>query len=172
MNYNDAIFSPDKLYRYVLSRKIEDSPPSERRLLAVMLNPSKAGGTVNGKVMNDLTITKCMGFAKKWGFGHLRVVNLYALVSTDPSVLLSHSDPIGSENDSYIDHNARWADDVWLAWGFNYLLAAKKGEERVDYVKRLIRAAHKPTFHLGLTATGQPKHPSRLPYDTHRVMEH
>lgn len=171
MNYDDAVFSPDQAYRYALSRRILDpldSTPSERRLLAVMLNPSKADARTN-----DLTITKCMGFARKWGYGVLRVVNFYALVSTDPKALLTHPDPVGPANDSHLDSQVRWADDVWLAWGDNKIFKTESGQKRLQFVNWLIKDAAMSRriqrFHLGLTKSGQPRHPSRLPYDTRRV---
>ena len=47
-----------------------------------MLNPSRADGSVN-----DPTITRCINFAKSWGYGRLEVVNLFAYRTPKPSLL-------------------------------------------------------------------------------------
>lgn len=172
MKDSDAIFATEggHRYRYVLTRKIDGSPPSERRLLAVMLNPSKADGTYD-----DMTITKCLGFGSRWGYGRFRAVNFFALISTDPKGLLTVEDPIGRSNDNYLYDMLRWADDVWWAWGDSPILYKPIGVERVEEVKQIMRDTQKvrprpfSSFHLGLTASGQPKHPSRLAYSTPRV---
>lgn len=47
-----------------------------------MLNPSTADAEID-----DPTITRCIGFAKSWGFGGLMVGNLWAYRATDPKEL-------------------------------------------------------------------------------------
>ncbi len=86
---NPADFSPDRKYRYVLRRKIGSSA---RRVVFIMLNPSIAD-----EVRTDPTVRRCVGFARRWGFGALEVVNLFALVSTDPNGLQDADDPVGRE---------------------------------------------------------------------------
>lgn len=55
-------------YRYLLWREWN----SDRRTVSfIMLNPSRADAEVN-----DPTITRCINFAKFWGYGRLEVVNL------------------------------------------------------------------------------------------------
>jgi hypothetical protein len=65
-------------YRYTLGRTWSDEPP----VLFVMLNPSTADADVD-----DNTISKCIGFAKRWGHGGITVVNLYAWRATNPKEL-------------------------------------------------------------------------------------
>lgn len=84
-----AVFSEDEAYRYSLIREWD---PTKGHCCFVMLNPSKATATVN-----DPTVARCMGFAERWGFGSLQVVNLFALRSTDPRALYTHTAPIGEE---------------------------------------------------------------------------
>ena len=66
-----------------------------------MLNPSKAGAT-----KNDPTIGRCMALARAWGYGQLRVVNLFVLIATKPkdlaTKLVNHKDIIGPGNDDVI----------------------------------------------------------------------
>ncbi len=104
-----ATFSPDRVYRYTLDRRVG---ASTRRIAWVMLNPSTADET-----LDDPTIRRCMGFSAFWGFGQMRVVNLFALRATRPAVLRQHPSPVGPNNDAAILEAARWADMVLVAWG-------------------------------------------------------
>jgi hypothetical protein len=118
-------------------------------VLFVMLNPSTADAS-----RDDPTIRRCVGFAKAWGFGALSVANLFALRSTDPSVLLSAQDPVGPDNDAMILELARKASLVVAAWG-----AHKVAARRAAAVQSLLPKA----VCLGLTSSGQPRHPLYAP---------
>lgn len=56
-----AMFSKCRKYRYVLWRIWDDDKP---RVMFIGLNPSIAGA-----IIDDPTIRKVIGFAKRWGFG-------------------------------------------------------------------------------------------------------
>lgn len=84
-----AMISPDGLYRYWLGRRWSDGP----LMVFIMLNPSTADGRVD-----DPTIRRCIGFARREGCGGVEVVNLYALRATKPMHLLHHPDPEGPDN--------------------------------------------------------------------------
>ena len=62
-----------------------------------MLNPSTADEHVL-----DPTVKKCVKWAKQWGFGALDVCNIFAWRSTDPKLLYNLKDPVGPENDHWI----------------------------------------------------------------------
>ena len=145
-----AVFSDDRRYRYLLRRRVGESG---KRVLFIMLNPSRADET-----RNDATIRRCIGFARDWGFGVLEVVNLFALMSTDPKALLQADDPIGPDNDDAILSALKLADTVVLAWGNHALDHA----ERATDVTAMARQATQP-YCLGLTMKDAPKHPLRLP---------
>ena len=151
--FDTAVFSEDRRYRYLLRRRVGES---DRQALFIMLNPSKAD-----EERNDPTIRRCIGFARGWGFGNLEVVNLFALMSTNPKVLLKAEDPVGSGNDGAIRTAMRSADLIVLAWGNNGLLH----EKRATAVTTMVRKAAQP-YCLGLTMKGAPKHPLRLPKAT------
>jgi len=85
-----AILSDDGLYRYKLNR---EWAPSLQKMVWIMLNPSTADAEVD-----DPTIRRCMGFAKREGCGGIEVINLYALRATNPKELRTHSDPEGPDN--------------------------------------------------------------------------
>ena len=156
MSGGAALFSPDGAYRYLLSRRIGGH---RGRLLFVMLNPSKADET-----RDDATIRRCIGFAKRWGYGDMEVANLFGLMATDARELLRHKDPVGAGNDAAIRAALAQADVVALAWGNH--AAHPKHRARAADVMRMIRGVCKPYRIGGLTKMGQPRHPLRLPYDT------
>ena len=154
-----ALFSPDRRYRYRLWRVWGDG---NRRVVFVGLNPSKAD-----ERSDDPTIRKCIGFAKRWGYGALDMVNLFALVSTSPRGLLDEPEPIGAENDRVLADVLGFASRVVWAWGdvptapLKALLSARVGKWLAFPV-----SSRAEFFTLGRTASGQPRHPSRLAYAT------
>ena len=157
-----ACFSPDRRYRYWLKRHTD--PRGQRgKLLFVMLNPSTADETVD-----DPTVRRCRGFAKDLGYSELWVCNIFALRSTSPRALWTARDPIGSDNDSAIFEAAVHADRIICAWG---IYGRRLGRGKA--VECLLRAAiarwnarASSLYTLGLTKSGQPKHPLYLRRDT------
>jgi hypothetical protein len=145
-----AKFSADGTYRYRLRRRWGDNG----ELLWVMLNPSKADADSNDRTLDQITF-----FSKNWGFGSLSVVNLYALVSTNPAALRTHEDPIGPENDAAIALAALEAPRIAVAWG-----AGAPDQRRVEAVSQILRANMRAPFLecLGQTMDGHPRHPLRL----------
>jgi hypothetical protein len=152
-----ACLSADRRYRYRLWRSWGDPG---HRCAFVMLNPSTADETEP-----DHTITKCIGFATRWDFGGLDVVNLFGWRSTDMRMLKHVADPVGPDNDATIrtvitDVNTH---RVVLAWGSHGPVRSliKQRLESMHGVLRLPSA-----FNFGRNADGQPKHPLTLAYDT------
>lgn len=145
-----TILSPCRKYRYVLWR--EWDMYNSDYCMFIALNPSTAD-----EVRGDLTISKCIGFAKRWGFGALCVANLFAYRATDPVVMKAQVDPIGGDNDHNLITLAAGAGKVVAAWGDhgNFL-----GRDRE--VRKLLSGM----VCLGKTRGGQPRHPSRLAYST------
>ncbi len=148
-SFGSAVFSDDRRYRYLLRRRVG---ASQKRILFIMLNPSDAD-----EERNDATIRRCISFSYSWGFGLLEVVNLFALVSTNPRILLEAEQPIGADNDATIRAALQEADTVALAWGNHGIYHEKRAAE----IMAMAREAARP-YCLGLTAQGAPKHPLRL----------
>lgn len=151
-----AIFSVDRTYRYELWRRWSDGPT----LAIAMLNPSTASA-----YEDDPTIRKCIGFAKRLGFGGFRVVNLFAARSTDPKALRHIGDPIGRENDERIVTVCQSADRCIVAWGASDVgggLIAWRAAE----VVRMLRNRGVPLWCLGRSQQGHPRHPLMLAYST------
>ena len=104
----DAVISPDGKYRYSLTRQWSDKP-----LVAwVMLNPSTADDNAD-----DPTIRRCIAFSINWGFGGLKVYNLFAYRSTNKNVLLTVKDPVGPDNDEFIKSACTFGLKLILGWG-------------------------------------------------------
>lgn len=137
-------------YRYALYREWDDN---DRRVCFIMLNPSTADAEVD-----DPTIRRCIGFAKRWGFGSLEVVNLFALRATSPDVLLTHPRPIGPDTDSVIEAALSDADLTICAWGTRGTLL-----DRNKVVLELLDGHGIERYALRLTNDGHPAHPLYLP---------
>lgn len=146
-----AIYSDCADYRYALTRTWD---ASGKRVLFVMLNPSKAT-----EVQNDPTVERCERRARALGFGAFRVTNIFAWRETDPRKMRKAPDPVGPDNDAQILAGVAWADQVIAAWGTH---GAHRG--RGADVERLLRATGKPLFLLGLSKQGHPKHPLYISY--------
>jgi hypothetical protein len=163
-----ADLSTDGRYRYELRRNLLGNPPHRRRAVAVMLNPSTADHE-----RNDLTITKLLGFGSRWGATELIVVNLFAYRATDPDDLaLAHragTDIVGPYDDAYVAGALSLAADglAVAAWGGRpKALPAELYYRRIEEVVDLARRLDRPLTSLGTTKRGDPRHPSRLAYDT------
>ena len=149
-----AIISACGQYRYRLWRVWDAGLPV---LVFVMLNPSTADANCD-----DPTVRKCMGFAKRLGYGGIVIVNLFAYRATHPKDLKGAGWPIGPENDEHIARVAAApGSTVVCAWGANARGMSRQGE--VLQILRLWSAA--PPIALRLTTDGVPWHPLMLPYD-------
>lgn len=148
-----AAITADGLYRYELRRDFEPGLENilgikPKPLVFCMLNPSKADAEID-----DPTITRCIGFAKRERASGLVVVNVYAFRATDPKKMLKAKDPVGEVNLQYIEVAAAEAGRVVCAWGTN---------ARDNDVGRALAAIWKSgakTFCLGQTKAGHPRHP-------------
>lgn len=138
-----AIFSDCRRYRYLLWRKWIDAPP----LVFLMLNPSRAD-----EVDNDRTVDRCEKRAQADGYGGLIVVNLFALVATEPEDMKAAINAIGEHNDAAIRFAAERAGRVVCAWGNHGMLRA-----RGAVVLRMLKDV--PLWALQITKLKQPIHP-------------
>jgi hypothetical protein len=103
-----AVLSPCRLYRYDLWRRWSDAP----YCMFVGLNPSTADET-----QDDPTIRRCVGYAKRWNYGGLCMVNLFAFRATQPRDMMAAQDPIGPDNDRTLKTLSQGAGIVIAAWG-------------------------------------------------------
>jgi hypothetical protein len=143
-----AVFDASRKYRYLLWRRWNQELPA---LTFCMLNPSTADA-----FRLDPTIARCMSFARDWGFGSLRIVNIFAYRSTDPAALQRRRDPVGKLNDQFIERAIHSSQRSVLAWG-NHGILRDRDKEMMLMMRKT--AASDRLYHLGLTRLQQPKHP-------------
>ena len=154
----DAIISDDGIYRYRLWRTWTPVLP---RMVWIMLNPSTADAEVD-----DPTIRRCIGFAKREGCGGIEVVNLYALRCTRPIHLLDHPDPEGPDNPfawatALFDRSPSY---IVAAWGAHATMPDLPPSES------LRGYCAGPMLCLGTTTEGAPRHPLYVKADTPLVI--
>lgn len=157
-----AILSSCRSYRYRLDRWWSATGDC---VVWVMLNPSTADAS-----LNDATIRKCVGFSKRWGYGRLIVVNLFALRSTDPTALARNIDAVGVQNDYHIVQALESAAEVIVAWGCQQHMSTEGLRQRPAQLAKLIEAL-RPDVEvncLGYRKDGAPRHPLILAYNTER----
>jgi hypothetical protein len=147
-----AVFSDCRTYRYALWRAWDFDKPL---VTFIGLNPSTADEN-----QDDPTIRRCISLARRWNFGRLAVVNLFAYRCTDPSKLELASQPIGAENDTWI---CQWIAPSALTvacWG-----------NRGGYLgrDRVVQGFAPDLYCLRLTRRGYPSHPLYLPADIQPV---
>ena len=130
-------------YRYTLRRKWDEGPS----ILFIMLNPSTAD-----EKKDDPTVSKCVRFAKSWGFGSLYVGNLFAYRSTDPEVIKKMGvwESIGEENDRHLAYLLTKCVKIVVAWG-NHGLDGTYDMQQILKDKKL--------WCLDINKNGSPVHP-------------
>lgn len=147
-----AVISPCGKFRYMLQRAWA---PTDS-LTFVMLNPSTADAETD-----DPTIRKCMGFAKRFGYGGIVVVNLYAFRATDPRALWAAGAPEGPGNAWHIRCAVTESDGVVVcAWGAQ----ARRNRAHAEAMFRWIARCGGTPMALAKLADGVPAHPLMLSY--------
>lgn len=147
-----AVISECGVYRYRLWRVWDDCRPV---MVWVMLNPSTADATAD-----DPTIRRCIGFAKREGFGSIDVLNVFALRATDPDALLTHPDPFGPDNEEWLLGCRRRHMMSQLVLGFGAIHSPKL---RRHYDRAWCCLTGNDPQCFGVTKAGWPRHPLYLP---------
>ncbi len=142
---SSAEFSVCKKYRYALWRVWDSNKPS---VMFIGLNPSTADD-----VNNDPTVTRCINFARNWGYGGLCMANIFAYRETKRHIMKEQNDPIGPDNDKWLKKLAAESDLVVAAWGNDGAHL-----NRSKAVTNLIENLHC----ISLNKTGEPSHPLYL----------
>ena len=142
-----ASISPCGRYRYGLTRQWSDAP----MMGFVMLNPSTADADID-----DPTIRRCIGFARREGCGGIVVVNLFPLRATDPAQLWATRYPerFGPNSDAELQRHIRMVTGALVAaWGAE---GDSLGSDAVMLARRYL--GHRMVC-LGMTKSGAPRHP-------------
>lgn len=143
-----SIWSNDRSYRYTLWRTWT-SNPRPKFVQFIGLNPSTADDT-----KPDPTVTRCINFAKSWGYRAMCMTNIFAYKSTNPNGIRWVENPVGEYNDHWLLTIYTEADLSIACWGLHGTY-----KKRSDAVRLLL-----PNLHcLKMSKNGQPMHPLYLP---------
>lgn len=148
---SSAVLSDCGRYRYELIREWSCMQP----LGIIMLNPSTADADAD-----DPTIRSCCEFARRGGFGGIRVCNLFAYRSPSTIELAHYSDPIGPRNDEYLRELAATPYVILCAWG-----ATVFGNARATHVLSTVLKERR-LWCLGRNKDGSPCHPLYISRNT------
>jgi hypothetical protein len=109
-------------------------------------------------MVDDPTIRRCMGFARREGRDGIVVLNLFALRATSPRDLVTATDPVGRpDNDAFIAEECLAATGpAVVAWGAT-MWGSIGVAERVLQVRRKLEPLGMVC--LGRTNGGYPRHP-------------
>lgn len=149
-----ACFSEDGRHRLVLWRSwcAGSLLANTTFVMFIGLNPSTANSTTD-----DPTIRKCVGFGQRWNFGGMYMLNLFTLVSTDPSVLINHTDSLHPETNSMLKRYATKSKTIVCAWGA-FPVAVERAREVSAWLHPYRLSC------LTINKDGSPKHPLYVPY--------
>ncbi len=152
-----ALFSDCRRYRWRLEREVQ----GEGLVVALVgVNPSTADATVD-----DQTIRKELGFAKRNGWRKIIKGNVFAYRATDVHELRAVPDHRHAENASHLAQIAAAADLIVPCWGARGKLP-RALHPWLDSTMTLLRGSGKPIVVFGLTRSGDPLHPLTLGYGT------
>lgn len=156
MSERKTLFSPDRVYRYQLWREFAGdflfeggNKMKDGFVLFIGLNPSTADENAD-----DPTIRKCVKYCKRWGYGALCMVNLFAFRATIPKDMMCAKDPVGPFNDNHLESTAREASVIVCAWGNDGAFNGRK-----DVVLAILHPMRRRLMCFGLNANETPKHP-------------
>lgn len=150
---SEAFLSDCRKFRYWLIRVWDESLPM---MANIGCNPSTADETVD-----DPTIRKDMGFARRLGFGGLLKLNVGAFRATKPRDWYNAADPFGPENS--VAHIREYLEKFSVkqtvaAWGRCVGRYAGRGETIANSIPGIMC--------WGRNADRTPRHTLMLPYTT------
>jgi hypothetical protein len=166
MRKSAVLCGPGNCYRTELRRIWEDIKPL---LVVCMLNPSTADAEVD-----DPTIKTLIHFGKLWEYGGLLVVNLFALRTPSPAVMMAAANRFGP-NAGAIEAAMAYARDnggrLLAAWGND-----GDFDDRAEWFSnRALQVYGLTLICLGTTNGWKPKHPMargkhRIPRDQQPII--
>ena len=135
-----TIVSQCRKYQYL---SIFDSGTAHKPMGVVGLNPSfiKNGKNATASILLDI--------AMREGFDSIVITNLYGYITPDPKQLKGLSDPVGDENNIWIENMKNACSKILCIWGNS------ADKNRVQEILPLIK---KKAYTIGFTKSGQPRH--------------
>lgn len=109
----------------------------------VGLNPSLIK---NGK---NATASILLDIAMREGFDSIVITNLYGYITPSPKDLKTIEDPVGDENDTWIENMKNACSKILCIWGNH------ADKDRIDKVLPKIKDK---AYTIGLTKSGKPRH--------------
>lgn len=128
-------------------------------LFVIMLNPSTAGA-----FDDDQTMRKVIGFARRFGYGAVVVVNQSDFRATNPADAKAAGWPRTGYNDRLIRmvlndlRPGEMVRDILCAWG-------NHGPKMSSWATGRPRHPNVRLRHIGITKAGRPEHPCMPSYD-------
>jgi len=122
------------------------------------LNPSTANN-----ISDDATIRRCVSFAKREGYGSIRMYNLFSAISTDPKQLmkiLKDNPDLLEENNQFLYNTVCNFTPVICCWG-----SLSKDLLFIQQSKLIKESIVNPLC-FGTNKDGNPKHPLYLSLTT------
>lgn len=103
-------------YRWKLDITLSES---FKELIFVGLNPS-----LSSEQFTDNTTKKIINISDKYNYGKVKIINLFAFISSCPKRLFTENDPVGNLNDYVIKESLKyWSEEkncnLWIGWGNN-----------------------------------------------------
>lgn len=148
-------------YRYLLKRELKDVPKisQESTIGWILLNPSTATDKED-----DPTIRRCIDFSHRWGYTDMMLGNIFAYRATDPKELRKANkngiDIIGRDNDFWLAHLFEHSEIIVAGWGTHGVIMNRGLEIAYQFPEMLS---------LGITKSGEPKHPLYLKSESELV---
>jgi hypothetical protein len=167
-----AVTDQTNAYRYVLGRMWDkyfqdgddwwNHDPIRPLWVFCMLNPSTARHDID-----DPTVRKCVGFAKRGGAGGILIVNLMARSETHPAALAwalrNGINVVGPHNEAVLT----WALSRPALMGLNIAAWGRIPPALRDVAQRsVVHIKSKGPKCFGRNIDGSPRHPLMLPYGT------
>lgn len=153
-----AVISPDGNYRYEL-RRIWGDPQSANLMAIVGANPSTAD-----HLIDDNTIRREIGFAKREGCDGLVKLNVQAWRATNPDDVPAGDVGRGPLNDRYLRQVCMECQVIVCAWG------TVADPDAVRIALKIFDEQMATLMCFGVTKSGHPRHPLYLPLNTQLVM--
>ena len=112
--HSQCLISKYKKYRWSLSYTISKS---KKEIIFIGLNPS-----LSNSVFIDNTTKKIIKISRNYNYGKVKLLNLFALISSNSDKIFTHKNPVGYLNNMHIYKNLKyWSEnnncDLWLGWG-------------------------------------------------------
>jgi hypothetical protein len=145
-----AWISPCERYRHSLGRHWDRD---KGYVLFIGLNPSTADAA-----KDDPTIRRCIRFARDWGYGGMKMCNLFDWRATKPKNVPRDSFAVSEFNDPMLRVSVAQAGIVIAAWG-----NVPWADARITEVRRTVFCEEKRWYTLGLLKSGFPRHPLYVP---------